>query len=286
MSEIHPTEILRNASMRGVNLTVSGLEQRKGRKRILGPGLNLSVRAGEFVGLLGPSGSGKSTLLKAISGLDKPNKGQILVNGEPLYKNLDNWRKKIGYVPQDDIIHRELSVRKAVHYAARLRLSPQMDAKRREALVTRVIHEVGLEDREKLKIRKLSGGQRKRASVAVELLNRPEVLFLDEPTSGQDPQLEESMMALFRALAQDGTSVIVTTHAMASVELLDIVVLLQAGMLVYMGPPEKMLGFFDSKSYEGVYKILAKSEPGEWARRFQSSEFQAYALRGQTGVKT
>lgn len=263
----------------GANLSVSGLEQKKGGRLILGQNITFFIRTGEFVGLLGPSGSGKSTLLKACSGMDKPSKGLVTLNGQDLYKSLNQWRKKIGYVPQDDIIHQELTVQKAVHYAARLRLNPNMADKTRKALTTRVIHEVGLQDRAQLRIKKLSGGQRKRASVAVELLNRPSVLFLDEPTSGQDPQLEEAMMQLFRSLAHEGTTVLVTTHAMASVELLDLVVLLQAGQLVYMGPPQDLLNFFDTRSYEGVYKVLAKSSPEYWRKRFQSSEFFSYASR-------
>lgn len=263
----------------GANLSVQGLEQKKGRRVILGQNLSFFVAAGEFVGLLGPSGSGKSTLLKACSGLEKPSRGKVSLNQQDLYKSLNDWREKIGYVPQDDIIHGELSVQKAVHYAARLRLKPDLAEQTRKALVTRVIHEVGLEERAHLKIKRLSGGQRKRASVAVELLNRPEILFLDEPTSGQDPQLEEAMMQLFRGLSREGTTVLVTTHAMASVELLDLVILLQAGQMVYMGPPQEMLAFFDSRSYEGVYKVLAKTSPAEWSQRFRASEFYRYVTR-------
>lgn len=253
----------------GTRLEVRSLEQKKGGKRILGGYLSFNLPPGSFVGLLGPSGSGKSTLLKALCGLEKPSKGEVFYDGQPLYPALASWREKIGYVPQDDIIHQELSVTKAVDYAARLRLPADLPAARRQALVSRVIHQVGLQDRAKLRIRKLSGGQRKRASVAVELLSHPSILFLDEPTSGQDPQLEEAMMLLFRDLSRGGSTVLVTTHAMASVELLDTVILLQAGQLVYLGKPEKMLDFFGTRSYEAVYKTLAKSPPGEWANRFQ-----------------
>lgn len=253
----------------GARLEAQAIEQKKGSKRILGGNLSFYLPPGAFVGLLGPSGSGKSTLLKALCGLDAPSKGKVLLDGEDLYAHLASWREKIGYVPQDDIIHHELSVFKAVDYAARLRLPADLPEKTRKALVTRVIHEVGLQERAKLRIRRLSGGQRKRASVAVELLSRPGILFLDEPTSGQDPQLEEAMMQLFRQLSREGSTVIVTTHAMASIELLDTVILLQAGQLAYMGKPAEMLDFFETRSYEAVYKLLAKAPPGEWASRFQ-----------------
>jgi ABC-type multidrug transport system ATPase subunit len=253
----------------GARLEVQALEKKIGGKRILGGYLSFALAPGSFVGLLGPSGSGKSTLLKACCGLERPIKGKVLLDGQDLYAQLGAWREQIGYVPQDDIIHQELSVSKAVDYAARLRLAADLPEKTRKALVTRVIHEVGLQDRANLRIRRLSGGQRKRASVAVELLNRPRILFLDEPTSGQDPQLEEALMQLFRQLSREGTTVIVTTHAMASIELLDTVILLQAGQLVWHGPPAQMLEFFETRSYEAIYKQLAKAPPGEWAGRFQ-----------------
>lgn len=253
----------------GVALAVQGLNVKKGGKAILQQ-VHFAVAPNQFVGLLGPSGSGKSTLLKACCGLEKPLKGPsatVRWDGEDLYAHLDTWRQSMGYVPQDDIIHTGLTVEKAVHYAARLRLAPDLSEKTRSALVSRVIHEVGLQDRRQVRISRLSGGQRKRASVAVELLQRPRMLFLDEPTSGQDPQLEESMMQLFRGLSRQGSTVIITTHAMASIELLDQVILLQAGQVVYQGPPQDMLDFFGSRSYEGIYRILAKSQPADWQRK-------------------
>jgi ABC-type multidrug transport system ATPase subunit len=262
-----------------LRLDVQGLEQKVGSRVLLAGGMGFSIPAGAFVGLLGPSGSGKSTLLKACCGLQKPTKGKILLNGEDFYKNPAPWRSQLGYVPQDDIIHQELTVEKAVDYAARLRLPVDLSPERRKALVSRVIAEVGLQERLKVRIRKLSGGQRKRASVAVELLSRPGLLFLDEPTSGQDPKLEEDMMRLFRGLSREGATVVVTTHAMASIELLDTVLLLQGGWLVYMGPPTELLAFFDSRSYEGIFRILAKDNPVQWAQRFRSSKYASH-LRG------
>lgn len=253
---------------RGIRLEASQIEKKKSGKRILGGYLNLQVPASGFVGLLGPSGSGKSTLLKALCGLEPPSKGQVLYDGQNLYADPGRWRAVLGYVPQEDILHQELSVVKALTYAARLRLPESLSDATRKALVTRVMHQVGLQERAQLRIRRLSGGQRKRASVAVELLNQPRILFLDEPTSGLDPQLEESQMQLFRQLSRDGTTVLITTHAMANVELLDAVILLQAGQLAYAGPPRELLDFFEVRSYEAVFKVLAKAKPGEWPQRF------------------
>lgn len=257
----------------GIKLEVSGLEYKAWNKKILGGNLNFSIFPGEFVGLLGPSGSGKSTLLKSCCGLIKPSIGNILMNNENLYQNPLKWRNKIGYVPQDDIIHQELTVEKAIFYSAKLRLPSELSLDRKKALTSKVIAEVGLSERASLKIKKLSGGQRKRASIAVELLNNPEILFLDEPTSGQDPQLEEALMKLFKQMSQKGTSVIVTTHSMASIEMLDLVLLIQEGKLVYFGPPQELLNFFDSKSYEGVFKNLVKDKPENWVEKYRNSLF-------------
>lgn len=249
---------------------MSALEQRAGGRKIL-DGVTLAVLPGECVGLLGPSGSGKSTLLKACCGLTRPAGGQVLLDGQDLHQHRAAWRSRIGYVPQDDIIHAELSVKRALGYAARLRLPPETPAHELEAVVTRAIQQVGLADRANVRISKLSGGQRKRASVAVELLTRPAMLFLDEPTSGQDPHLEEAMMQLFRQLAANGTTVMVTTHAMANIELLDLVAIVHSGRLVYYGPPTELLDFFETRAYEGVFKRLAGAPATEWQARFQRS---------------
>jgi ABC-type multidrug transport system ATPase subunit len=269
------TDKLERQSM-AARLDVQGLRQRAGGRDLL-DGVALTVLPGECVGLLGPSGSGKSTLLKACCGLTRPTAGQVLLNGQDLYRHRDLWRKRVGYVPQDDIIHLELTVESAIGYAAALRLPASLSKVDRQVAVTRAIAAVGLTDRSRVRIAKLSGGQRKRASVAVELLARPSILFLDEPTSGQDPHLEESMMQLFQTLARGGTTVVVTTHAMANVELLDLVALLHTGSLVYLGPPADLLEFFDTRSYEGVFKRLAAEPAAHWLARFhRSSQFSRY----------
>lgn len=257
-------------------LEVQGLEQKAGGHPLLAGGLSFRLPAGGFIGLLGPSGSGKSTLLKACCGLQRPSKGRVLFNGEDFYKNPSPWRTRLGYVPQEDVIHQALTVEKAVGYAARLRLPPDLPPERRKALVSRVIAEVGLSERARVRIRKLSGGQRKRACVAVELLTRPGLLFLDEPTSGQDPKLEEEMMKLFRNLSAQGSTVLLITHAMASLELLDRVLLLHEGWLVYMGPPTGLLEFFETASYEGIFRVLTRQSPAQWTARFHSSSFAHY----------
>jgi ABC-type multidrug transport system ATPase subunit len=230
---------------------------------------------------MGPSGSGKSTLLKALCGMHKPAAGEVLLDGQSLYRHRDAWRSRIGYVPQDDILHLELTVERALGYAARLRLPRTMSEQARQGAVARAIAQVGLGERARVKIAKLSGGQRKRASVALELLARPAVLFLDEPTSGQDPHLEASMMGLFRTLARGGTTVVVTTHAMASLETLDLVAILHAGKLAYYGPPQGLLDFFGVRAYEGVFHRLASASPGEWPNRYATTTLYRELVLGR-----
>ena len=269
----------------GTRLDVVDLSYKVWNKKILA-NVSFSILKGELVGLLGPSGSGKSTLLKSCCGLIKPSNGKVLINSTSLYENTSILKDKFGFVPQDDIIHTDLSVEKAVYYSAKLRLPVTYTEDRIKALVSKVIAEVGLQERAKLKIKKLSGGQRKRASIAVELLSSPSLLFLDEPTSGQDPQLEEALMKLFKNMSKAGTTIIVTTHAMASVEMLDLIILIQAGNLIYFGPPQDILDFFDTKSYEGVFKNMVKNTPEYWFNQYMKTpSYKAFLISRLASVR-
>lgn len=239
--------------------------------------ISLSVHPGELVGLLGPSGAGKSTLLNALNGFRPADEGKVLLNGTNLYKNFDRFRSLIGYVPQDDIVHKTLSVYKALYYSALLRLplSPAPNkAKRKEAIKERVleiIRTLGLEAQTKTKIKRLSGGQRKRVSLGIELLTSPPLLFLDEPTSGLDPGLEERMMNLFHTLAQEGRTVIITTHIMESLQLLDLVAILSKGQLVFYGPPRLARKAFQVTEFSDIYKRLERFDPAELASQYRAS---------------
>ena len=175
-----------------VAMSVSG-------KQILEP-TSLSIEPGELVAIIGESGAGKSTLLKALAGVTRPTSGRVTVNGEDLLGRLTD----VGYVPQDDIVHPLLTVREALGYAARLRLPEDVSDEEIDAAIARVLGELSLAEHAGTMIGSLSGGQRKRTGVATELLNRPSVLFLDEPTTGLDPGLETQMMKLFRELSMIG----------------------------------------------------------------------------------
>jgi ABC-type multidrug transport system ATPase subunit/pSer/pThr/pTyr-binding forkhead associated (FHA) protein len=220
------------------------------RTRLAGPGLklldeiSLTLEPGCFTGILGPSGAGKTTLLKALNGSSLPSEGLVLFNDAPLHTQFDLFRSSIGYVPQDDIIHVELTVDACLDYIARLRLPPDVDAAQRASIVDTTIETLGLSHVRDTPIERLSGGQRKRVSIAAELITRPGILFLDEPTSGLDPSTEERLMHHFRALASAGRTVLITTHILYNLDLLDRVVILARGRLCFLGRPEQALEFF------------------------------------------
>ena len=252
----------------------------------------LSIQPNEFVGMLGPSGAGKSTLMDSLNGMRPASSGQVLVNNLDLYHHLESLKQSIGYVPQDDIIHRELTVYSTLYYVARLRLSRDISTKEINQIVAEVMDVTGLSERRDVPISQLSGGQRKRVSIAVELITKPSIIFLDEPTSGLDPATEEKVMKLFRQIAESGRTVILTTHAMENVKLFDKVVLLMRGKLVFYGKPYEALAHVGAESFKDLYDKLeapiserlaktnghisreqaAEEVAEEWKRRFMRTE--------------
>jgi pSer/pThr/pTyr-binding forkhead associated (FHA) protein len=206
-----------------INLTRDVKNSAGGQIRLLDD-VSLSIQPNEFVGLLGASGAGKSTLMNALSGAEPPSAGSVSINNLDLYRNLDALKQSVGYIPQNDVVDRELSVYKTLFYVAKLRLSGDVSAAEINRIIDEVLDVAGLADKRNAAIKQLSGGQRKRVGVAVELITKPAVIFLDEPTSGLDPSGEEKMMRLFRQIAESGRTVILTTHAMENVRLFDKIV--------------------------------------------------------------
>ncbi len=268
---------------RGFAVTVRNLSKRVGVTSIL-QGISLDVRPGEFVGILGASGAGKSTLLGALNGSRPALVGEVLYNGTDFYRHFRCFRHHIGYVPQDDIVHRDLTVHRALLYGAMLRGvgDGQLDAMRQR--VDEVARIVELEDRQRIRVRNLSGGQRKRVSIAMELLADPPLMFLDEPTSGLDPALEEKMMAFFREQARQGRTVILTTHVMESVGTLDLVAMLKQGHLVYFGPPAEAPPFFGVQEFKDIYRRLDSLDAAECHTRLQASTFYRQRMGSQEPI--
>ncbi|MDT5123756.1 MAG: transport system ATP-binding/permease protein [Acidobacteriota bacterium] len=228
--------------------------------------VDLTIQANEFVGLLGPSGAGKSTLMDSMNGMRPATSGRVLINNLDLYQHLDSLKQSIGYVPQDDIIHRELTVYRTLYYVARLRLSRDVSTAEIDQIINEVMDVTGLSERRDVPVSQLSGGQRKRVSIAVELITKPSVIFLDEPTSGLDPATEEKIMKLFRQIAESGRTVVLTTHAMENVRLFDKIVVMMRGKLVWYGAPKDALEHVGASSFKDLYDKLEAPVDDQVAR--------------------
>lgn len=239
--------------------------------------ISLVIPPRKFVALVGGSGAGKSTLMDALNGLRPAQQGTVFYNGVDYYHNLASFNTQLGYVPQDDIVHRELTVERALYYAARLRLPGDFTKEQIQWRIDEVLEDVEMTDRRKLLVSKLSGGQRKRVSIALELLANPGIFFLDEPTSGLDPGLDRKMMALLRRLADRGRTIILVTHATNNINTCNYVCFLaQGGHLAYFGPPNEAKKYFEKTDFAEIYSTLEPTKeqpdiPAQAAARFLAS---------------
>ncbi|MEG3630160.1 FHA domain-containing protein [Streptomyces poriticola] len=237
-----------------------------------------------LLAVVGPSGAGKSTLLNALTGQRPADRGTVLYDGRDLYHDYPELRQRIGLVPQDDILHSQLTVRSALSYAAELRF-PQDTAKaERLARIDEVMRELGLEQRADQPVHSLSGGQRKRVSVALELLTKPSLLFLDEPTSGLDPGMDRSVMHMLRGLADDGHTVIVVTHSVLNLDVCDrLLVLAPGGKVAYYGPPDRALPFFEFDQWPEAFEAFELDRDRDWAGRFAGSALHRRYVADEDG---
>jgi ABC-type multidrug transport system ATPase subunit len=241
--------------------------------------VSFGVPEKSLIGVIGPSGSGKSTLLRALTGYRPADQGEVLYDNRNLYKQFAELRQRIGLVPQDDILHKELQVRTALRYAAKLRFPGDTATAEREARIDEVLRELKLDIHADKKVTSLSGGQRKRVSVALELLTKPSLIFLDEPTSGLDPGMDRDVMKLLRGLADDGRTVLVVTHSVAELALCDkLLVMAPGGAVAYFGPPDEALTFFGYDNWADVFSAFENYRDYDWSGRWRGSQhYQMYA---------
>lgn len=247
--------------------------------------VSLTIEPSEFVAIVGASGSGKSTLLGAMTGMRPATSGRIRINGRDFYEEYNVFRSMIGYVPQDDIVHLELTVREVLVYTARLRMPPDTLEQEIGVLVDEVMENLELTARQDTLVRQLSGGQRKRVSIGVELLTKPSLFFLDEPTSGLDPGLEKTMMEMMRRLSDQGRTIMLVTHATSNITLCDKVIFLaEGGRLAFYGSPSEALTYFDTDDFAEIYKkISTEKSPAEWAKDFgRSDRAQSQAMLSES----
>ncbi|TYB41994.1 ATP-binding cassette domain-containing protein [Actinomadura chibensis] len=218
--------------------------------------VSLTIGTGELVAIIGGSGAGKTTLLDAIAGVRPPAEGHVRHAG---------GGGSLGYVPQDDIVHRDLPLRRTLRYAAGLRLPAGTPPEEAGRAVDGALAALGLTGRAGQRVGALSGGERKRASIAVELLTRPRVFFLDEPTSGLDPATAAGLMRTLRGLTATGTTVVLTTHHPPDTAACDkVAVLAMDGTLAFYGPPGEALAHFRADGFDEVYLRLS-GDPAETA---------------------
>jgi ABC transport system ATP-binding/permease protein len=227
-----------------------------------------------FMGVIGPSGAGKSTLLGALTGTAPATSGQVLYDGRDLYTNYAQLRHRIGLVPQENILHTQLTARRGLGYAAELRFPRDTSKAERSHRIDEVLEELALTRHADTKTAAMSGGQQKRVNVALELLTKPSLLFLDEPTSGLDPGLDKSVMEQMRDLAHDGRTVIVVTHSVANLNLCDqLLVLVPGGKIAYFGPPQEGLRHFNQPGWAEVFQAFESEPNRDWASEYRNSVY-------------
>ncbi len=255
----------------GVSYAASDLRVLTPQGKVILDGISFALEEGSFLGVVGPSGSSKSTLVNALTGFRPATSGSVFYSGRDLYAEYDHIRQRIGYVPQDDVLHLELTVEQTLDFAAELRFPSDVGDAERNQRVAEVLAELGLDERRDVRVGNLSGGQRKRVSVALELLTRPSLLILDEPTSGLDPGYERTLMELLADLASAGRTVIVVTHSVQSLHLCDrILCLAPGGRMGWFGPPAELTDYFGRDDYQEVFRDLSEVEGDIWKQRFVS----------------
>lgn len=251
---------------KGLAIEVQNLSTTEGSRQIL-KNIQMSIKSGEFIGILGPSGCGKSSLIQRLAGLASYSEGNVLMNGIPLNEIREQCLRKTAYLPQQVVLHSQLTLEQEFRCFCQLH-TPCFREGVREILP--VLKRVGLEKEIHQVIANLSGGQQRRAGIALELLRSPELLFLDEPTAGLDPSSETEIMQYLRRIANQGKTVVCSTHLMDNFETFDKVLLLVHGQVAFYGRPEDLLTYFNVKSPREVFRILSEDSE-EQASQFAVS---------------
>src|SRR6266700_1261726 len=255
------TQLTQQDESKGIRIDALHLQKVGSKHTILINDISIAIPQRTFVALVGGSGAGKSMLMDALNGLRPAQKGLVLYNGQDYYRHHAAFSTQLGYVPQDDIIHRELTVKRALYYTAKMRLPEDFTEAQIKQRIDEVLEDVEMKHRRNLLVSKLSGGQRKRVSIALELLANPSVFFLDEPTSGLDPGLDRRMMFLLRRLADKGHTIVLVTHATNNINACDYVCFLaQGGRLAYFGPPNEAKTYLGKTDFAEIYSALEPSE--------------------------
>jgi ABC transport system ATP-binding/permease protein len=265
-----------------VSFTAQELVVKVGGGKVLLDRVTFPIPEKSLVGVIGPSGAGKSTLLGALTGMRPADSGSVLYDNRDLYRNYAELRHRIGLVPQQSVLHTQLTARRALQYTAELRFPADTRSAERNTRVDQVMGELDLTKHSQTRAEQLSGGQLKRVNVAQELLTKPSLLFLDEPTSGLDPNLDKQVMEQMRDLAHDGRTVIVVTHSVAHLDMCDrLLVLYPGGKIAFYGPPAEGLAYFGLPGWAEVFEAFERYPDRDWAGEFKASPAYAAYVLGQ-----
>ncbi len=264
-----------------------------GGERKLIDDISLNIAPGQFIGIIGGSGAGKTTLMYLICGINKPASGDVKINGESLVLNPESFKGVFGYVPQDDILHRELEVRESLLYTGRLRLGHQIEEFEIDERAVKVIKKLRLQEAENVKIgspekKGISGGQRKKVNLAQELMTDPNILVLDEPTSGLDPRSDREVMQILRGIADEGRTVLLITHNISEANFkffTHVIVLAKNGKLAYFGPSSDVKEYFGVDDPVTIFDELDKFTPDQWKQKFRNSKYYNNYANPDTIIK-
>lgn len=271
----------------GISVDASDIVIKRGKGKksfITSNHVSLNIKPGELIAIIGGSGAGKSTILNCMCGYLKPTQGEVYINGVNLYQNFDSLKKLVGYVPQSDIVYDNLTLHDMLLYTAKLRLPADTTPKERENAISRAIEMVELPEKRDSLIRSLSGGQRKRASIAVELLSDPNLLFLDEPASGLDPGTERNLMQSLRNMADGGKTVILVTHSTLQLKLCNKIVFMgKGGNLCFFGSYDEALSFFGVSDIVDIYNMIT-DQAKQWSAKFEKTRVAPGKVRQTAAV--
>jgi ABC-type multidrug transport system ATPase subunit len=256
------------------NVTFVVPDRKTGKSKTLLNDISLFIKSREFVCLIGSSGSGKSTLLDVLSGRSQPTQGTVKIGGMILHENFALLKQRIAVVPQRDILYESLSANDGLIYTAKLRLPPDTSHAEIQEVADKTIRQVGLKEHAATPVLNLSGGQRKRACLGNEILLQPDVLFLDEVTSGLDEQSDREIMSLVKQIVSSGKTAIMVTHNLVNVEEYcdKIVVLAKNGNLAFYGSPQDAKEYFGVEKLGRIYEHIEKQSPEFWKQKFSASE--------------
>jgi len=230
--------------------------------------MDLSVPSKSLLAVMGPSGCGKSTLLKALNGDTPATRGKVLLFGQELLSNYDYLKTQIGYVPQDDIVHQQLTVEECMYYTSKIRLDKPSD-KKIDDKINQILKDLNISHIKHNLISEISGGQRKRVSIAVELLTDPLILFLDEPTSPLDPQTVEDFLGILKKLSERGTTVVMVTHKPEDLEYMDEVIFMaEGGSITYYGDSKKYKQYFNVETAVAVFTQISGATANQWIKKY------------------